>query len=79
VCPYDTDIMLCLLRSLAVLASIFPSEPCCAGCGERSLLCNLDGAIPERFPIHQQNSREVAGDDPDFLEALRILGLILGE
>ena len=38
-----------------------------------------DGAIPERFPIHQQNSRKVAGDDPDLLEALRILGLILGE
>ena len=38
-----------------------------------------DGAIPQRFPIRQPNSRKVDGNDPDFLEALRILGLILGE
>ena len=38
-----------------------------------------DGAIPRRFPIRQPNSRKVDGYDPDLLEALRILGLILGE
>jgi len=36
-----------------------------------------DWAISERFPIHQPNSRKVAEDDPDLLEALRILGLIV--
>ena len=38
-----------------------------------------DWAIPQRFPIHQPNSRKVAEDDSDLLEALHILGLILGE
>jgi hypothetical protein len=36
-----------------------------------------DWAAPERFPIHQPNSQKVAEDDPDLLEALRILGLII--
>jgi hypothetical protein len=36
-----------------------------------------DWAISERFPILQPNSRKVAEDDPDLLEALRILGLII--
>jgi len=36
-----------------------------------------DWAISERFPIQQPNSRKVAEDDPDLLEALRILGLII--
>ena len=36
-----------------------------------------DWAVPERFPIYQPNSRKVAEDDPDLLEALRVLGLIL--
>ena len=34
-------------------------------------------AIFERFPIHEPHSRKVAEDDPDLLEALRILGLII--
>jgi hypothetical protein len=36
-----------------------------------------DWAISERFPIHQPNSRKVAENDPDLLEALQILGLII--
>ena len=36
-----------------------------------------DWAVPERFPIHQPNSRKVAEDDPDLLDALRILGLVI--
>ena len=36
-----------------------------------------DWAVPERFPIHQPKSRKLAEDDPDLLEALRVLGLIL--
>jgi hypothetical protein len=36
-----------------------------------------DWAISERFPIQLPNSRKVAEDDPDLLEALRILGLII--
>jgi hypothetical protein len=32
-----------------------------------------------RDTIHQPNSREIAGDDPDLLEALRILGLVIGD
>lgn len=36
-----------------------------------------DWAIYERFPIHQPNSLKVADDDPDLIEALRILGLII--
>ena len=39
----------------------------------------LDWAVSKRFPINQPNSRRVADDDPDLLEALRILRLILGE
>ena len=38
-----------------------------------------DWTMPERFPIHQPNSRKVAEDDPDLLEALRILGLVIGD
>ncbi|HUN86455.1 MAG TPA: hypothetical protein VMU48_18895 [Terracidiphilus sp.] len=33
-----------------------------------------DWPMQDRFPIHQPNSRKVAEDDPDLLEALRILG-----
>jgi len=36
-----------------------------------------DWAISERFPIHQPKSRKMAEDDPDLVEALRILGLII--
>ena len=36
-----------------------------------------DWAMSERFPIHQPSSRKVAEDDSDFLDALRILGLII--
>lgn len=35
-----------------------------------------DWAISERFPIHQPNLRKVTEDDPDLLEAWRILRLI---
>jgi hypothetical protein len=38
-----------------------------------------DWAISERFPIHQPNSRKLTDDDPDLLEALRILGLVIGD
>jgi hypothetical protein len=38
-----------------------------------------DWTMPERFPIHQPKSRKVADDDPDLLEALRILGLVIGD
>jgi hypothetical protein len=38
-----------------------------------------DWAVSERFPIHQPNSLKVAEDDPDLLEALHILGLIVGD
>jgi hypothetical protein len=38
-----------------------------------------DWAMSGRFPIHQPNSRKVAEDDPDLLEALRILGLVIGD
>lgn len=38
-----------------------------------------DWAVLERFPITQPKSRKVAEDDPDLLEALRILGLVIGE
>jgi hypothetical protein len=37
-----------------------------------------DWTMSERFPIHHANSRKAAGDDPDLLEALRILGLVIG-
>jgi hypothetical protein len=33
----------------------------------------------ERFPIHQPNSGKLTEDDPDLLEALRILGLVIGD
>jgi ribosomal protein L1 len=33
----------------------------------------------ERFPIHQPSLRRVAEDDPDLLEALRILGPVIGD
>jgi len=35
--------------------------------------------MSERFPIHSPNSRKVAEDDPDLLEALRLLGLAIGD
>jgi len=38
-----------------------------------------DWSMSERFPIHQPNSRKVAEDDPDLLEALRIFGLVIGD
>lgn len=38
-----------------------------------------DWTISERFPIHQPNSRKVVEDDPDLMEALRVLGLILSD
>ena len=38
-----------------------------------------DWAMLERFPIHQPKSRKFAEEDPDLLEALRILGLIIGD
>lgn len=38
-----------------------------------------DWTMSEPFPIHQPNSRKVSDDDPDLLEALRILGLVIGE
>jgi len=38
-----------------------------------------DWAISERFPIHEPNSCKVTEDDSDLLEALRILGLIIGD
>lgn len=38
-----------------------------------------DWAVPDRFPIRQAKSQKVAEDDPDLPEALRILGLVIGE
>jgi hypothetical protein len=38
-----------------------------------------DWTMPERFPIHQPHSQKVAEDDPDLLEALQILGLVIGD
>ncbi len=38
-----------------------------------------DWTMPDRFPIHQPKSWKVAEDDPDLLEALRILGLVIGD
>jgi len=38
-----------------------------------------DWTRSERFPILQPKSRKVAEDDPDLLEALRILGLVIGD
>jgi hypothetical protein len=38
-----------------------------------------DWTMPERFPIHQPKSRKVPEDDPDLLEALQILGLVMGD
>jgi len=38
-----------------------------------------DWTMSERFPIHQPNSRKIAEGDPDLMEALRALGLILSD
>jgi hypothetical protein len=38
-----------------------------------------DWTMSERFPIRQPNSRKVGEDDPDLLEALRILGLVIAD
>jgi len=38
-----------------------------------------DWTLSDRFPIRQPNSRKVGEDDPDLLEALRILGLVIGD
>jgi hypothetical protein len=38
-----------------------------------------DRTMSERFPIRQPQSWKVAENDPDLLEALRILGLIIGD
>ena len=38
-----------------------------------------DSSMPNRFPIRQPNSRKIAEDDPDLLQALRVLGLVIGE
>jgi hypothetical protein len=38
-----------------------------------------DWTMLERLPIHQPNSRKVAEDNPDRHEALRILGLLIGD
>lgn len=35
--------------------------------------------MPGRFPIRQPESRKVAENDPGLLEALRILGLMIGD
>jgi hypothetical protein len=37
-----------------------------------------DWTLSDRFPIRRPNSRKVGEDDPDLLEALRILGLVIG-
>jgi len=37
-----------------------------------------DWAVTERFPIHKPKSQKLAEDDPDLPEALRILGLVIG-
>lgn len=36
-----------------------------------------DWTMPNRFPIHHPKSRKLDDDDPDLLEALRILGLVI--
>ena len=38
-----------------------------------------DWTMPGRFPIRQPESRKVAENDPDLFEALRILGLVIGD
>jgi hypothetical protein len=38
-----------------------------------------DWTMSERFPIQEPNSRKLSEDDPDLLEALRILGLVIGD
>jgi hypothetical protein len=38
-----------------------------------------DWTMPERFPIHQPKSRKVAEDDPDLMEAMKLLGLVLSD
>jgi hypothetical protein len=35
--------------------------------------------VSDRFPIRRPNSQRVAEDDPNLLEALRILGLVIGD
>jgi hypothetical protein len=35
--------------------------------------------MSERFPFHQPTSQKVAEDDRGLLEALRILGLVIGD
>jgi hypothetical protein len=36
-----------------------------------------DWVIAERFPIHEPNSYKVTEDDPDLIEALSVLGLVI--
>jgi hypothetical protein len=38
-----------------------------------------DWTLPNRFPILRPKSRKIAEKDPDLLEALRILGLVIGD
>ena len=38
-----------------------------------------DWTLPNRFPILQPKSQKIAENDPDLLEALRILGLRIGD
>jgi len=38
-----------------------------------------DWTMPDRFPIRQPKSQKVAENDHDLLEALRILGLVIGD
>jgi hypothetical protein len=38
-----------------------------------------DWTMPERFPIHHPKSRKVAEDDPDLMEAMKLLGLVLSD
>jgi len=38
-----------------------------------------DWTMSDRFPIRQPTSRKVGEDDPDLLEALRILGIVIGD
>jgi len=38
-----------------------------------------DWTMPDRSPINQPSSRKIAEDDPDLVEALRVLGLTLSD
>jgi hypothetical protein len=38
-----------------------------------------DWTMSDRFPLHQPDSKRISEDDPDLLEALRILGLVIGD